>query len=360
MGPGLLLYAQRLALTVTAAAGRETMLLAGDIGGTKTVLALFAEESGPRRPLHKELFPSKDYPTLEAIVASYLQAKDVEVSHAVFGVAGPVVRDRAAITNLPWVLDGRQLEQAFSFERAHLLNDLQAVATAIPILEEEDVVTLHAGQAEPGGTIGVIAPGTGLGQAYLVWQGQRYQAFPSEGGHADFAPDGALQVALLSYLLARYEHVSYERVCSGMGIPNLYAFLQESGRYPEPAWLREQVAGAADPTPLIVRAAQQEQAAIASATLELFVNILAREAGNLALKLLATGGIYLGGGIPPRILDRLQAPSFVAEFQDKGRFRPLLEQVPLRVITNDEAALIGAAQDGFLLLQEGHELPDSA
>lgn len=339
------------------------MLLAGDIGGTKTVLALFAEETGPRHPLHKEMFPSKDYPSLEAIIASYLQAKDVDVSHAVFGVAGPVVRDRAAITNLPWVLDGRQLEQAFSFERAHLLNDLQAVATAIPILEDDDVVTLHAGNPEPGGTIGVIAPGTGLGQAYLVWQGQRYQAFPSEGGHADFAPDGALQVELLSYLLARYEHVSYERVCSGMGIPNLYSFLQESGRYPEPAWLREKVADAADPTPVIVgaaQAAQQEQTAIARATLELFVNILAREAGNLALKLLATGGIYLGGGIPPRILDQLQAASFIAEFQDKGRFRPLLEMVPMRVITNDDAALIGAAQDGFLLLHEGHGLPNSA
>ncbi len=335
------------------------MLLAGDIGGTKTVLALFAAETGPHRPLLKEVFASKDYSSLEAIIASYLQGKEATVSHAVFGVAGPVVRDRAAITNLPWVLDERQLEQAFSFERAHLLNDLQAVATAIPILEEEDVVTLHTGQAEPGGTIGVIAPGTGLGQAYLVWQGERYRAYPSEGGHADFAPDGALQVELLSYLLTHYEHVSYERVCSGIGIPNLYAFLQQSGRYLEPEWLREQVANAGDPTPIIVSAAQQGQAAIASATLELFVNILAREAGNLALKLLATGGIYFGGGIPPRILDQLKAPSFLVEFQDKGRFRPLLEQLPLRVITNDEAALIGAAQDGFLL-QQGHGPPKSA
>jgi glucokinase len=326
------------------------MLLAGDIGGTKTVLALFTEEKGPRHPLHKEVFPSKSFTSLEAIIRVYLQDKDVQVSHAAFGVAGPVVRDRAEITNLPWVLDERLLERTFSFDRVHLINDLQAIATAIPILEREDTFTIHAGNPEPGGTIGVIAPGTGLGQAYLVWQGERYQAFPSEGGHADFAPDGPLQVELLSYLLQRYDHVSYERVCSGMGIPNLYAFLQESGRYPEPAWLREQVVEATDPTPVIVRAAQQERAAIASATLDLFVDILAREAGNLALKLLATGGIYLGGGIPPRILDRLQSDKFVSQFQDKGRFRPLLQQVPLQVITNAEAALLGAAQDGFLAI----------
>lgn len=332
------------------------MLLAGDIGGTKTVLALFTEDIGPRYPLQKQVFPSKSFSSLEGIIHTYLQDKNVEISHAAFGVAGPVVRERAEITNLPWILDERLLERAFGLERVHLINDLQAVATAIPILENEDIVTLHAGSPEPGGTIGVIAPGTGLGQAYLVWQGERYQAFPSEGGHADFAPDGPLQVELLSYLLERYEHVSYERVCSGMGIPNLYAFLQESGRYPEPAWLRERIAAATDPTPLIVRAAQQERAAIASATLELFVNILAREAGNLALKLLATGGIYLGGGIPPRILEQLQAEAFIAQFQDKGRFRPLLQQVSLQVITNAEAALLGAAQDGFLLIK-GHAIP---
>jgi glucokinase len=335
------------------------MLLAGDIGGTKTVLALFTEEAGPRHPLQKEVFPSKEFRSLQAVIRAYLDGKHAEVSYAAFGVAGPVVRQRAEITNLPWVLDEQLLEEAFNFKRVHLLNDLQAVACAVPILESEDVVTVQAGNPEPGGTIGVIAPGTGLGQAYLVWQGRRYQAFPSEGGHADFAPDGALQVELLSYLLERYEHVSYERVCSGMGIPNLYAFLQESGRYPEPAWLREQIAAAADPTPVIVRAAQQDRAAIASATLDLFVNILARETGNLALKLLATGGIYLGGGIPPRILEKLRAAEFIAQFQDKGRFRPLLQQVPLRVIVNSEAALIGAAQDGFLLRQ-GHRSPTTS
>jgi len=328
------------------------MLLAGDIGGTKTVLALYTAERGPHHPLFKETFPSRQYVSLEAVIRAYLQDKDAEVHYAAFGVAGPVVRDRAEITNLPWVLNERHLERAFDFKRVHLLNDLQAVATSIPILEEDDLVTLHAGQPEPGGTIGVIAPGTGLGEAFLTWQGERYLAYPSEGGHADFAADTPLELDLLRHLLERYDHVSYERVCSGMGLPNLYAFFHETGRFEEPDWLREQVRAAADPTPIIVSAAQQQKAPIATATLELFVNILAREAGNLALKLLATGGIYFGGGIPPRILDQLREGRFIEHFLDKGRFRDLLQQIPLQVIMNDEAALIGAAQDGFLLMGE--------
>jgi glucokinase len=328
------------------------MLLAGDIGGTKTVLALFAAEQGPRYPLHKQVFPSRKYPSLEAVIEDYLQGKETAVSYAAFGVAGPVVRDRAEITNLPWVLNERHLERTFGLTRVHLLNDLQAVATSIPILQEVDLVTLHAGSAEPGGTIGVIAPGTGLGEAFLTWQGERYVAFPSEGGHADFAADTPLELDLLRHLLGRYDHVSYERVCSGIGIPNLYAFFHETGRFEEPDWLREQVRTAADPTPFIVHAAQRDRAPIAVATLELFVNILAREAGNLALKLLATGGIYFGGGIPPRILDQLRDRRFIDHFLDKGRFRDLLQQIPLQVIINGEAALIGAAQDGFLLIDE--------
>lgn len=328
------------------------MLLAGDIGGTKTVLALYTAELGPRHPLFKETFPSRQYASLEAVIRAYLQDKDAEVNYAAFGVAGPVVRDQAEITNLPWVLNERHLERAFDFKRVHLLNDLQAVATSIPILEEDDLVTLHAGKPEPGGTIGVIAPGTGLGEAFLTWQGERYLAYPSEGGHADFAADTPLELDLLRHLLERYDHVSYERVCSGMGLPNLYAFFHETSRFEEPDWLREQVRAAADPTPIIVSAAQQQKAPIATATLELFVNILAREAGNLALKLLATGGIYFGGGIPPRILDQLRDGRFIEHFLDKGRFRDLLQQIPLQVIMNDEAALIGAAQDGFLLMGE--------
>lgn len=329
------------------------MLLAGDIGGTKTVLALFSPEVGPRHPLKKEIFSSKRYPSLEAIIAEFLEYRREDVTHAAFGVAGPVVKDRAQITNLPWLLDEQHLASTFNLEAVHLLNDLEAVATAVPILQDEDIHTLNEGETDPHGSIGVIAPGTGLGEAFLVWYGEHYHAFPSEGGHADFAPTDETQIALLRYLQQRHRHVSYERVCSGIGIPNLYAFFQESGQYPEPAWLREQVTAIDDPTPLIVHAAQEEQAAIATATLNLFISILAREAGNLALKILATGGIYLGGGIPPRILPQLQASNFTTIFTRKGRFSDLLERIPVHVICNSQAALLGTAHDGLNMIQAG-------
>ena len=326
------------------------MLLAGDIGGTKTVLAIFSPDQGPRDPLTRETFPSKQYGSLEAVIADFLEKHPQEITHASFGVAGPVVGDRAQITNLPWTLDERQLAEAFDLEEAHLLNDLEAIATSVPILHDEDMHTLNEGEQEPRGSIGVIAPGTGLGEAFLVWSGGQYHAFPSEGGHADFAPADDTQISLLRYLQARHRHVSYERVCSGIGIPNLYAFFRESGHYPEPAWLREQLAEADDPTPIIVQAAQQERAAIATAALNLFISILAREAGNLALKVLATGGIYLGGGIPPRILPQLEAGDFMTAFVQKGRFADLLKTMPVRVICNSQAALLGAAQDGLSMM----------
>lgn len=329
------------------------MLLAGDIGGTKTVLALFSPENGPRQPLAKETFSSKAYDSLEGIIRAFVGKETYEVTHAAFGVAGPVVNDQAQITNLPWVISEQQLATTFDLEAVHLLNDLQAVATAVPILEEDDIRTLNPGKPDATGAIGVIAPGTGLGEAFLVQHGGRYYAFPSEGGHADFAPTDETQIALLRYLQSRHRHVSYERVCSGIGIPNLYAFFQDSGRYPEPAWLREQLAAAKDPTPLIVRAAQQEEVAIAVATLSLFINILAREAGNLALKLMTTGGIYLGGGIPPRILPQLENSSFVDIFARKGRFSQLLAQVPVHVICNSQAALLGTAHDGLQMMRQG-------
>ena len=331
------------------------MLLAGDIGGTKTVLALYSPETGPRRPLIKETFPSRRFDSLEAIIATFLEKHTQEITHAAFGVAGPVVKDRAQITNLPWLLSEQRLAGTFNLEAVHLLNDLEAVATAVPILQQEDIRTLNEGENNPQGAIGVIAPGTGLGEAFLVWRAGQYHAFPSEGGHADFAPTDETQIALLSYLQAKHQHVSYERVCSGIGIPNLYAFFQESGHYPEPAWLREQIMAADDPTPLIVQAAQQERAAIATAALNLFINILAGEAGNLALKILATGGIYLGGGIPPRILPQLEASDFTASFIRKGRFSDLLQRVPVHVICNSQAALLGTAHDGLTMMESNWE-----
>lgn len=326
------------------------MLLAGDIGGTKTVLALYDPEVGPRQPFHNTVYPSRQFSSLEAIVDTYLQTHSTAVSHAAFGVAGPIVDDRAEITNLPWIIDRRRLATKFAFQDVHLLNDLEAVATAVPILVGEDVVVLNEGKGDPEGAIAVIAPGTGLGEGFLVWDEQRYRAFPCEGGHTDFAPVGDLQRALLAHLQKKMDHVSYERVCSGIGIPNLYDFLRDSGRYEEPSDLARRLAEEHDRTPLIVDAAQSSELPICVATLQVFVDILAREAGNLALKVLATGGVYLGGGIPPRILPQLQNGAFLDAFISKGRFSQLLKKVPVKVICRKDTGLLGVAHDGIRMM----------
>jgi glucokinase len=328
------------------------MLLAGDIGGTKTVLAVFSSEAGPHRPLMETTFPSNRYGRLEAIVREFLEGVDVPIDRACFGVAGPVVAGRAQITNLPWLLEETGLQKTFGWSAARLLNDLEAVAYAVPILEADDLETLSEGEPVPQGNIGVIAPGTGLGEAFLTWEGSRYRAHASEGGHASFAPMDTRQIDLLRYLHERkgHGHVSVERVCSGLlGIPNIYAYLKETGQAEEPAWLAEQLATAADPTPIIVKAAQDEArpCALCDETLRMFVTILGAETGNLALKVMATAGMYLGGGIPPRILAALHEPGFLEALMAKGRFRPMLTNMPVHIILNPKAALLGAAAYGL-------------
>ena len=328
------------------------MLLAGDIGGTKTVLALFPTTTSHEtlHPQHIQTFPSSRFSSLEAIITQYLQDKDVPVEAASFGVAGPVVNGRSQITNLPWVIDTAVIQQTFSIDHVVLLNDLESIANAVPHLQASDLAIINEGNAESGGAIGVIAPGTGLGEAFLIWDGQRYQAQPSEGGHASFGPTNADQRALLTFMDTKFNHVSFERVCSGSGIPNLYEFWRQDGRFTEPDWLREAIEQAEDPTPIIVEAGLDNKAEICTATVQLFVDILAEEASNLALKVLATGGIYLGGGIPPRLLAFLQTERFLAEFGDKGRFSDLLLAMPVQVICNPQVALLGAAWAGLDLL----------
>lgn len=325
---------------------RETFLLAGDIGGTKTVLALYPTNGNLPAPVRKERFASQDYPSLGDMVAEFLSGMPVSIARASFGVAGPVQGDNAQITNLPWVIERAELEGRIQAP-VRLLNDLNAIAHAIPFLNPSDLQTLNTGAPSVKGTLGVVAPGTGLGEAFLVWSGNRYHAYPSEGGHADFAPVNAMQMELLKYLQGRFGHVSFERVCSGSGVPNLYAFLKESGKYQEPDWLREELSQAEDATPIIVRAGMENRAKLCSATLDLFADILGSEAGNMALKILATGGIYLAGGMPARILPRLQQPSFLQAFTQKGRFAEMLKNVPVHVVTNPEVALFGAACHGM-------------
>jgi glucokinase len=325
------------------------MLLAGDIGGTKTALGVFSPEGGARVPLAVATFPSAGHDSLEAIVQAFLTQYPHPIDRASFGVAGPVVNGTAKITNLPWTVDETRLRQLLGVDRVRVVNDLVAIASAVPALDPVDLHTLNPGRAVPEGAIAVVAPGTGLGEAFLTYDGGRYCAHPSEGGHSDFAPRGAVQEGLLESLARDGSHVSYERVCSGIGIPHLYAFLKAAGTAPEPAWLTEQLTGAADPTPAIIRAATEHAppAELAEAALELFVSILAAEAGNLALKVLATGGVYLGGGIPPRILPALDRGEFMAAFRDKGRLSSLLGAIPVHVITRPDVALTGAARVGL-------------
>jgi glucokinase len=329
------------------------MLLAGDIGGTKTVLAVFSPEAGAHAPLAEATFPSGRYGRLEAIVREFLAQVAFPIERACFGVAGPVVAGTAQITNLPWLMSETSLKETFGWGAARLLNDLESIAYAIPILEPDDLHSLNAGTPVSKGNIAVIAPGTGLGEAFMTWEGSRYRAHASEGGHASFAPSSELEDGLLSYMRVQlgHGHVSYERVCSGLGIPNIYDYLKHSGYAEEPAWLAEAIAGAADPTPVIMDSAlgKSQSCALTAATLATFISILGGEAGNLALKVLAIGGVYLGGGIPPRIGAPLDSPAFLEAFRHKGRFRDLLTQMPVHVILNPKTALLGAASYGLTL-----------
>ena len=325
------------------------MLLAGDIGGTKTNLAVFSSEAGWRKPFAEATYSSINYPDLESLVREFLAQHDFIIDRASFGVAGPVVAGHASITNLPWMMDEQQLQQALQIPSVRLMNDLDAIAHSVPYLDSQDLYTLNKGQAIPGGAIAVIAPGTGLGEAFLTWNGSQYKAHTSEGGHADFAPANSFQVELLRYLMVRFPHVSFERVCSGKGIPNIYDYLKDSGHAEEPQSLAKELAGIQDRSPVIVNNALDKDNAceLCIATLNAFVSILAAESSNLALKVLATGGVYIGGGIPPRILSYLQNIRFMQVFTHKGRLTPLLSQMPVHVILNPKVALLGAAIHGF-------------
>ena len=321
----------------------KKLFLAGDVGGTKTILALYSPDHGPDRSLEETTFPSNDYVSLEEVLQAFLAGKNASVARASIGVAGPIRGSQAHVTNLPWVVDTSSISQAIGGSPVHLLNDLEAIAYAVPSLAPTDLETLNPGEPEAHGALGVIAPGTGLGESFLVWIGNHHVPQPSEGGHSNFAPSTLIEVELLRYLMHRFDHISHERVCSGMGLPNLYTFLRDTQRYTEPELLREKLARAPDPTPLIIHAAIAGKMEICVETLNLFVSILGSEAGNLALKVMATGGLYLGGGIPPRILPYLKQAAFLRAFTNKGRFAEMLSKIPVHVILHPQAGLFGAA-----------------
>ena len=328
------------------------MILAGDIGGTKTALGIYSPETDIGSPLAQETFSSADYAGLEAIVTEFLTNLDFKVEKAIFGVAGPVTGGKAVITNLPWVIDEGQLKTALKITHVKLLNDLEATAWSVLSLGKKDIYTLNKGEKIQGGKIAVVAPGTGLGEAFLIWDGYRYIAHSSEGGHADLAPTSHLEIELLRYLMNKYEHVSYELVCSGIGIPNIYNFFKDSGKAAEPDWLVKKLAKAKDPTPIIFNAAigKDRTCPICEATVDTFISILGSETGNMALKVMATGGVYLGGGIPPRILPALKKGHFMEKFLRKGRMSRALLHVPVKVILSAKAAITGAAYYGLEML----------
>ncbi|MCF6291116.1 MAG: glucokinase [Desulfobacterales bacterium] len=333
------------------------LFLTGDIGGTKTALAVVSTTIGPREPVVTETFVSTEYPDLESVAAPFLAQVGLSVGHACFGVAGPVAGERADITNLPWRIDARRLAATLRIPRVRLINDLAATAQAIPFLVPSDLMPLSRGQGDPRGAMAVIAPGTGLGEAFLTRTHAGWQVHGSEGGHADFSPISVVEVELLRHLQTRFEHVSFEHLCSGRGLANIYGFFKTSGIYPEPDWLTAALEAAADPAPVIVASALdlEKECPICTATLELFATILAAEAGNLCLKVLATGGVFLAGGILPRILPLLQTPRFLETFRSKGKMTALLGRVPLQIITNPRAALLGAAYYGMDAERAGAE-----
>jgi glucokinase len=325
------------------------LLLAGDIGGTKTILALFSYEEGPLQPLNETSFASNSYPSLDAIIEDFFSQAKASAATACFGVAGPVREGRAVITNLPWQPDTRMLQSTHCFSRATLINDLAATGYAIPHLEQSDFFTINKGLQTSHGALGIIAPGTGLGEVIFTWDGSQYLAVPSEGGHTDFGPSSETESQLLDFLKQQFGHVSYDRICSGRGIPAIYDFVKSLGQFDEPDWLAKQLTSAEDPAPVIVNAALDgtRNCDICRGTMQLFISILGAEAGNLALKGLTTAGMYLGGGIPPRVLPFLKEEIFMESFSSKGRMRYLLHDIPVKVILNPKAALIGAASFGL-------------
>jgi glucokinase len=319
------------------------VILAGDIGGTNARLALFElRRGGAPLLVALETYASREHRSLQEIVVEFRGRHGRTLDAAAFGVAGPAAEGRVATTNLPWIVDAASLAGVLGLREVAIMNDLEALAWSLDLLPPASLTVLQAGRIAPRGNRAVIASGTGLGEAMLTQVGERTVVLASEGGHADFAPRTDVEIALLRWLVARHGRASYERVLSGRGLHEAYLFLRETGRADEPAWLAEDLA-AGDPAAAISRAALEGRSDLCARAMDLFASVLGAEAGNLALRALATGGVYLGGGIAPRILPWLRRPPFLTGFVDKGRLRSLVEDVPVRVIVDDQAALLGAA-----------------
>jgi glucokinase len=318
------------------------MILAGDVGGTKVHLALYDFINGTLQYTSDNQYPAKNYSGLEEIVKEFLGSN--KVTAACFGVPGPVRNGRLRLTNLPWTLDSRELAAGLEIQYVFLINDLEANGYGVAELGADQIFTLSEGDASQTGNRALIAAGTGLGEAMLIWNGHTHIPNPSEGGHTDYAPRNEDEIDLLRFLKQKYNgRISFERVVSGMGLTNIYEFLREVRGMEEPAWLTEKIGAVADPNAVITEMALAAKSEICEKALDMFVSAYGAETGNLALKLLSVGGVYLGGGIAPRILDKLKDGTFMKAFTDKGRLSQLLVNMPVRVILDSRAALLGAA-----------------
>jgi len=320
------------------------MILAGDIGGTHARLAFFDAANGRLKLVTEEAFPSREYHGLEEIVSSFVGKERAGVDAACFGIAGPVRNGRAEVSNLPWIVESSRLAQELKVRSTFLINDLEANAWGIGTLDTADLAQINIGAEQPVGNQAVIAAGTGLGEAGMFWDGRLHQVFACEGGHADFGPRNDLEVEMLRYLFAKFGRVSYERVLSGPGLVNIYHFLRDTRHGEEPAWLAEEFSSGRDAAAVISAAGLTGKSALCEHALEMFVSIYGAEAGNLALKIFATGGVFISGGIAPKILPKLKTRTFRDAFVDKGRMRPLMEAMPVHVIVNENTGLLGAAR----------------
>lgn len=322
------------------------MILSGDVGATKINLAIFDDSDAGLRVVEERSFASRDYSGLEEIGREFLSSTTLQVKTASFGVACPLQGGRCKMPNLPWIIDQISLRDALQLEDVILLNDLEATGYGIATLTPDKFVTINEGKAREHANVALIAAGTGLGEAVLCSVGGHYHVSASEGGHTDFAPCDEDQIALLRYLIEEFGHVSYERVVSGPGLVNIYNFLRETESV-EDTWLAERISASDDPAAVISETALVETSGICFRALDIFVSVYGAEAGNLALKALATGGLYVGGGIAPKILPLLMDGRFLRAFTDKGRYRELIQDIPVKVIMEPKTALQGAAAFGL-------------
>jgi glucokinase len=324
----------------------ENIILAADIGGTKTHFGLFSGMAGSLQLLQEATFLSQQYASLEELLQEFLRQTSHRVSAACIGVACPIQDGKVEAPNLPWIIDRRQVEKKSAIPHFHLINDLVANAYGVATLSRADILELNPGEEKAEANRALIAAGTGLGKAILFWNGKQWHPSPSEGGHIDFAPTSEEEMELLRFLLRRYSRVSLERVLSGPGLFLIYQFLREQNPEAEPAWLAQKIQGT-DPSAAIAEAGLEKKSELASKALDWFAKIYGQAAGDLALSTMAQAGIYLGGGIAPKIILALQKPAFMQAFTNKGRLSELVSRIPVRVILNPKTALLGAAHCAF-------------